>query len=166
MRPTITEELFQPYLAGQATPAEAAAVATWLAGPANQQLAQSWMHQPWEALAATPARVPPVAEEPGYDALLSSPHLKLGFGEPAPVATPRWRRWAAAAALAGIPAVDGWLLTQRAPAAQEVATDHSEVHTNLLPDGSEATLNGHSTLRAGPPASPARYSWMAKVISR
>lgn len=51
--------------------------------------------------------MPLAAEKPDYDALLSSPHLKLGFGEPAPVATPRWRRWAAAAALAGTAAVDG-----------------------------------------------------------
>ena len=107
MRPTITEEFFQRYLAGQATPAEAAAVATWLAGSANQQLAQSWIHQHWEALAAAPARMPLAAEKPDCDALLSSLHLKLGFGEPAPVATPRWRRWAAAAALAGTAVVDG-----------------------------------------------------------
>ncbi|MCI1186992.1 FecR domain-containing protein [Hymenobacter sp. DH14] len=162
MPPVITEELFQRYLAGQATPAEAEAVAAWLAEPANQQLAQPWMHQHWEALAAAPTRVPLAAEEPDYDALLNSLHLKLGFGEPAPVAAPVWRRWAAAAALAGTAAVGGWLLTQRTPAAQEVATAYGEVHTIKLPDGSEATLNGHSTLRyaAGWVASKPREVWL------
>lgn len=162
MLPTITEELFQRYLAGQTTPAEAEAVAAWLAGPANQQLAQPWMHQHWETLAAAPARVPLAAEEPDYDALLNSLHLKLGFDELTPVAVPQWRRWAAAAALAGTAAVGGWLLTQRTPAAQEVATAYGEVHTIKLPDGSEATLNGHSTLRyaAGWAASKPREVWL------
>ena len=162
MPPVITEELFQRYLAGNATPAERAAVAAWLAEPANQQLAQPWMHQHWENLAAAPARVPLAAEEPDYDALLNSLHLKLGFGEPAPVAAPQWRRWAAAAALAGTAAVGGWFALQRPPAPQEVATAYGEVQTITLPDGSEATLNGHSSLRyaAGWAASKPREVWL------
>ena len=162
MPPSLTEELFQRYLAGQATPAESAAVAAWLAEPANQPLAHPWMQRHWETLAAAPARAPLAAEEPDYDALLNSLHLKLGFGEAAPVAAPQWRRWAAAAALAGTAAAGGWLFTQRTPAVQEVATAYGEVHTVRLPDGSEATLNGHSTLRyaAGWAASQPREVWL------
>ena len=162
MPPIITEELFNRYLTGQTTPAEAQAVAAWLAEPANQAQAQPWMQQHWETLAAAPARVPLAAEEPNYDAMLNSLHLKLGFGEAARVAAPVWRRWAAAAALAGTAAVGGWLLTQRTPAPQEVATAYGEVHTIKLPDGSEATLNGHSSLRyaAGWAANKPREVWL------
>ena len=141
----ITEDLFQRYLTGSLAPADAAAVTAWLAVPANQPQAQQWMRRHWNVLAAAPT---PVAEEPNYDALLNSLHLKLGFGEPTvPVAAPWWRQWAAAAVL-GTVAGGGWLVySQRAPVPQEVATAYGEVNTIQLPDGSEATLNGHSTLR-------------------
>ena len=160
----ITKDLFQRHLAGYTTTAEAQAVAAWLADPANQALAQPWMHEHWAALAAAPTAVPVAAEEPDYDALLNSLHLKLGFGEPARVrvAAPAWRRWAAAAVLAGTTAAGGWLLYSHSPAPQEMATAYGEVHTIKLPDGSEATLNGHSTLRyaAGWGASKPREVWL------
>lgn len=146
----VTEDLFQNYLTGRTTAAEAEAVAAWLAEPANQALAEPWMRRHWDALAAAPASIPVAAEEPSYDALLNSLHLKLGFDAPLPatVAAPRWRRWAAAAVLAGTVAGSGWLLySQRVPAPLEVATAYGQVDTIKLPDGSEATLNGHSTLR-------------------
>jgi ferric-dicitrate binding protein FerR (iron transport regulator) len=147
----INEELFQRHVAGLTTPAETAAVQAWLAEPANQPQAQAWMRQHWDRLAATPEAQQPAVEEPDYDALLNTLHLKLGLGEPARYvapAAPRWRQWAAAAALAGTVAGGGWLLySQRPVAPLEVATAYGQVDTIKLPDGSEATLNGHSTLR-------------------
>ena len=148
---SITQEIFQRYVQGQATAAEAAAVQAWLAQPTNQLLAQHWMEQHWTEVLATPEAAQPPLPQPDYDALLGSLHAQLGFGKArylGPVAAPRWRQWAAAAALAGAVAGGGWLLTtQRAPAPQEVSTAYGETHRIQLPDGSEAVLNGHSTLR-------------------
>jgi transmembrane sensor len=151
MLPSITEEIFQRHVSGQATPAETADVQVWLAEPTNQPQAQVWMQRHWDTLAATPLAQQPAVQEPDYDVMLNSLHLKLGFGEPeryvAPAA-PRWRQWAAAAALAGTVAGGGWLLySQRTTAPLEIATAYGQVDTIKLPDGSEATLNGHSTLR-------------------
>jgi transmembrane sensor len=153
MSPEITKELFDRYVQGQATVAEAAVVTEWLAQPANQFLAQHWMHQHWGVLEAAPA-TQPAAEEPDYNALLASLHTRLGFeqsGYLAPQASPWWRRLAAAAAIVGTVGGGGWLLySQRNQAPQEVATAYGQMRTIHLPDGSEVTLNGHSTLRYAP----------------
>lgn len=150
MQPDVTLYLFERYVQGTATEAEAAAVKSWLAQPANQLLAQYWMQQHWERMAAAPA---PAAEEPDYDALLGRLHQNLGFGqEAAPYLeaqpAPAWRRWAMAASVAAAVAGGGWLLhTQRAAAPLEVATNYGQTQMVKLPDGSEVTLNGHSKLR-------------------
>ena len=152
----ITFLLFERYVQGAATPAEAAAVRAWLVLPAHQTQAQSWMQGHWDALAATPA--PLAAAEPDYKALLAAVHTQLGFRREAPamapaqwqpVAAPQWRRWAAAATLAlGLAGAGGWLLhSQRLAAPLALATDYGQTRRLRLPDGSEVTLNGHSQLR-------------------
>jgi transmembrane sensor len=141
----ITQALVSAYTAGTATAAEAEAVRAWLAQPANQLLAQYWMQQHWDALAAAP----PLAdtEEPDYEALLWRTRLRLVPA--ARQSAPKWRRWAAAATLASTVAGGGWLLygTHRAPAPLTVGTDFGQTRSLALPDGSHVMLNGHSTLR-------------------
>jgi transmembrane sensor len=150
MSPAITQELFTAYVQGTASAAEAATVRTWLAQPANQLLAQYWMSQHWEELAAQPAASP---EAPDYEAILTRLHGQMGLGHsarlPPATAAPAWRRWAAAAAVAGTVLGGGswWLYSQRPPDAQQVATAYGQTRTVQLPDGSSVTLNGHSTLR-------------------
>jgi ferric-dicitrate binding protein FerR (iron transport regulator) len=147
----VTEELFYNYLQGTSTAAETEAVQAWLAQPAHQLLAQHWMQQHWEALAARPTLMP-AAEEPDYNMLLNGLHQQLGFAPlqryQHPQPAPAWRRWAAAAALAGTVVGGSWLLyQQRTPAPLEYATAYGQTHLVHLPDGSEVTLNGHSRLR-------------------
>jgi transmembrane sensor len=145
MSVVITQELVSAYTAGTATVAEAEAVRAWLAQPANQLLAQYWMQQHWEGLAATPALA--AAEEPDYEALLRRTRLHLTPA--ARRAAPAWRRWAAAAGLAATVAGGSWVFytTHRAPAPLAVATDFGQTRDLTLPDGSQVKLNGHSTLR-------------------
>jgi transmembrane sensor len=128
----ITQELFAAYAAGTVTAAEATAVRAWLAQPANQLLAQYWMQLHWEALAAAPAQ--PLADEPDCEALLRRTRRHAGAG---------------AAALAATVGSGSWVFyyTHRAPAPLSVATAYGQTRTLTLPDGSQATLNGHSTLR-------------------
>jgi len=142
----ITQELVSAYAAGTTTAAETEVVRAWLAQPANQPLAQHWMQLHWEALAAAPAAL---ADEPDYEALLRRTRLHLVPAAPRQLPAPTWRRWAAAAALAATTAGGGWLFYQahRAPAPLAVATPYGQTRTLTLPDGSQATLNGHSTLR-------------------
>lgn len=147
MMPDVNEELFNRYLLNRVTPDEAAAVKNWLVQPASQLLVQQWMRQRWDAQDNTPA-----AEEPDYSALLVSLHSQLGFGQKSrymiPQAASRWRQWAAAAAVVATVGGGGWLLySQRTPAPQELATNYGQMRTVHLPDGSEVTLNGHSSLR-------------------
>ena len=165
MSPPITLELFNAYVQGTAPATDAAAVRAWLAEPANQPLAQYWMSQHWEALAAQPAAP---AEAPDYEALLGRLHRQLDFDRVhrLPVATvaPVWRRWAAAAALAGTVLGGGswWFYTQRPAPDQAYATAYGQTKTVQLPDGSSVTLNGHSTLRypaAWAPGKP-REVWL------
>lgn len=148
MSPAITQDLFTTYVQGTASAAEAATVRAWLAQPANQLLAQYWMGQHWEELAAQPAAP---ADAPDYDAMLTRLHGQLGMSQSArlPPAAPAWRRWAAAAAVAGTVVGGGswWLYTQRPAATQQIATAYGQTRTVQLPDGSSVMLNGHSTLR-------------------
>jgi transmembrane sensor len=144
---TITQALVAAYAAGTATEAEAEAVRAWLGQPTNQLLAQHWMQQHWEALAAAPALALP--DEPDYEALLRRTRLHLVPAAPRHQPAPVWRRWAAAATLAATVAGGGWVYfgTHRAPAPLTVATAYGQTRTLALPDGSQVTLNGHSTLR-------------------
>jgi transmembrane sensor len=149
MSPAITQELFTAYVQGTTSTAEAATVRAWLAQPANQLLAQYWMGQHWEGLAAQPAAADDV---PDYEAMLTRLHGQLNLGKSSrlpPAAAPVWRRWAAAAAIVGTVLGGGswWLYTQRPAADQQVATAYGQTRTVQLPDGSSVTLNGHSTLR-------------------
>jgi ferric-dicitrate binding protein FerR (iron transport regulator) len=147
MNPDITQPLFTAYVRGTASAAEATAVGKWLTQPANQLLAQQWMLQHWEGL---DAQADTTSEEPDYEAILTRLHGQLGFNTrsttvaPAPV----WRRWAAAAAVAGaLLGGSGWLLTHQAPTSQTVATAYGQTRTVQFADGTRVTLNGHSTLR-------------------
>jgi ferric-dicitrate binding protein FerR (iron transport regulator) len=148
MNPAITQELFTAYVQGTASAADAATVRAWLAQPANQLLAQYWMSQHWEELAAQPAAL---ADEPDFEGLLGRVHGQLGLGQShrLPAAVPAWRRWAAAAAVVGTVLGGGswWLYNQRPAAAQQIATAYGQTRTVRLPDGSSVVLNGHSTLR-------------------
>ena len=162
MNPEITQPLFTAYVRGTASAAEATAVRTWLAQPANQLLAQHWMLQHWEGL---DAQAGATSEEPDYEAILARLHQQLAFAprSPAVAPAPVWRRWAAAAAVVGaLLGGSGWLLTHRAPATQTLATAYGQTRTVQLADGTSVTLNGHSTLRypaAWTPGKP-REVWL------
>lgn len=145
----ITQALVAAYTAGTATAAEAAAVRAWLAQPANQLLTQHWMQLHWEALADAPALAPDLPDEPDYEALLRRTRLHLVPAAPRRQPAPLWPRWAAAATLAAAVAGGSWVFftAHRAPAPLAVATPYGQTRTLALPDGSQVTLNGHSTLR-------------------
>ena len=147
MTPDIAQELVAAYVLGTATATEAATVCAWLAQPANQLLAHYWMQQHWDALAASPPL--PLANEPDYEDLLRRTRLQLAPAAPRYRPAAMWRRWAAAAALAGTVAGGGWLYygTHRPAAPLAVATPYGQTRTLTLPDSSQVTLNGHSTLR-------------------
>lgn len=150
MTPDVTQELVAAYVRGAATPAEAAAVRAWLGQPANQLLAQYWMQQHWDQLAAElPLAATP--GEPSADELLAALRPRLAPPTPRYHPAPAWRRWVAAAALAGTVAAGGWLYYgqhQPAPAASLAArTAYGQTRRLTLSDGSQVTLNGHSQLR-------------------
>ena len=147
MSVVITQALVSAYAAGTATAAEAEAVRTWLAQPANQLLAQHWMQQHWDALAAAPTLA--TTDEPDYEALLRRTRLHLAPAAPRHQPAPLWRRWAAAAGLAATLAGGSWVYyhAHQSPAPLAVATDFGQTRSLTLPDGSQVTLNGHSTLR-------------------
>jgi transmembrane sensor len=140
------------YVRGEATLPEARAVREWLANPANEQQAQEWMSR-------YAAEAPAVADSPdqfNYAAMRENLHARLGVMPKPQVVLMRppqrsWRRWAAAAALAGLTTGAGWLWqTQHQSAAlatASYATPFGQTRVVQLPDGSEVTLNAHSTLR-------------------
>ena len=146
----VTQALVTAYVQGTATPAEADAVRAWLAQPVNQLLANYWMQQDWEAL-ATDLPLAATTDEPTADELLALLRPRLIAPVAYRRAAPGWRRWAAAAALAGTVATGGWLYYAQhraAPvAALHVTTGFGQTRTLTLSDGSRVTLNGHSHLR-------------------
>jgi transmembrane sensor len=147
MTPAITQVLFTAYVRGTASAADAVAVRAWLAQPANQLLAQYWMHQHWDQLAAQPF-LPAAAEEPDYDMLLARLRPQLAPTAPRHWATPQWPRWVAAASFAGLLAGGGWLwYSQRPLEPLTMATAFGQLRTITLSDSSQVTLNGHSKLR-------------------
>jgi ferric-dicitrate binding protein FerR (iron transport regulator) len=140
------------YVRGQATLPEARAVRAWLADPANEQQAQEWMSR---YAAAPPASVDS-PDQFDYAAMRENLHARLGVAPKPhvvhmPPAQHAWRRWVAAAALAGLTTGAGWLWqTQHQAAALAMAsyaTPFGQTRVVQLPDGSEVTLNAHSTLR-------------------
>lgn len=154
------------YVRGEATLTEARAVRAWLADPANEAQAQEWMSR-----YAAEAPAPVETDAFNYAAMRENLHAHLGRA-PTPQVVPmhparsaRWR-WAAAAALAGLTAGAGWLWqTQHksaALAAASYATAYGQTRVVHLPDGSEVTLNAHSTLRyaAAPDARQPREVWL------
>ena len=167
MPSAITQASFSAYVQGTASPSEAETVRAWLSQPANQLLAQHWMREHWDELAhaPTPAAAP---EEPDYASLLTRLHVQLGlthpYRSPKETPAPMWRRWAAAAAVAGTLLGGGswWLYSHRPATAVAYATAYGQTKTLQLPDGSSVTLNGHSSLRypsAWAPGKP-REVWL------
>ena len=157
MQPPVDQEALNRYVRGQSTATEAAAVRDWLVQPENQLLAQYWMQAQWNQLeqaALSPARTP------DYNRLLTSLHQQLGFensetevvaGKPM---APRWRYWVAAASVGTLLAAGSlwWQHQYAQPAAAPIAfaTPYAQTRLIQLPDGSEVTLNSHSTLRYAP----------------
>ena len=162
----ITYEACERYVRGEATLAEARAVRAWLADPANAPQAQAWMSR--SAAAAAPATGP---DPFNYAAMRENLHARLGVARapqvlPLPAAPRTWRRWAAAAALAGTVAGAGWLwqTQHQAPvlATASYATGYGQTRVVQLPDGSEVTLNAHSAVRyaASTDAQKPREVWL------
>jgi ferric-dicitrate binding protein FerR (iron transport regulator) len=163
----ITYEACQRYVRGEATLEEARAVRAWLADPANELQAQRWMSQH----AAQPLAPPhSAAADPfNYAAMRDNLHARLGLPMPTPapvvMPAPVWRRCAAAAALGGVVAGGGWVLYQQqraTPTEFAASTPYGQTRTVQLPDGSEVTLNAHSSLRyaATAAASAPREVWL------
>ncbi len=152
MLPPVTHHLFIRYVQGRTTAAETAAVRAWLAQPAHQDQAQRWMHQHWIGLAEN--LLPPTANEPDVEAMLDRLHQHPAFDkERAPPfqSTTTWQRWAAAAGFVAAVGSAAWLLNGERPAAPvQVSTKYGQTQVLQLPDGSQVTLNGHSTLRYAP----------------
>ncbi|WP_052695005.1 FecR family protein [Hymenobacter sp. AT01-02] len=157
--PAIDKNTFTRYLNNEVTPAEAAAVQSWLLTPANQLVAEYWMREHWDTLDHAPA--PTALPEPNYEALLQRLHQQLGFEDEEASAEPlrggfRWRNWAAAAATVATLAGGAlwWQQAHLSPApAAEYATPYGQTRTIHLPDGSVVTLNAHSTMRYTAPSS-------------
>ncbi len=170
----VTRDLFDRYVAGTVSAAEITAVQYWLKQPANQLVAQHWMHQHWHELNEPGATQNPRIDEPDYETLLASLHqqLKLNLDSnqlpPSPLrVVPQWRRWAAAAAVTGVLAGAAWLARPYLAPPSTVATTttystpYGRTRLVRLPDGSQVTLNAHSTLRyAVGAAGQPRQAWL------
>jgi ferric-dicitrate binding protein FerR (iron transport regulator) len=150
------------YVRGESSLAEAKAVRAWLKDPANKPAAERWMGLHMQALEADEQPTTPVAFN--YAGMQAALGQRLGFEEPLGAARPAratWRRWAAAAAVAGLAAgAGGGFYWQQhgaqntvaarpavAPAPTRYATGNGQTRTVQLPDGSSVTLNANSTLR-------------------
>ncbi|MGI4863770.1 MAG: hypothetical protein ACRYFZ_07575 [Janthinobacterium lividum] len=147
------------YVRGESPLAEAKAVRAWLKEPANKLTAQHWMGRHMATLEADEQAVDPAPFN--YAGMQATLGRQLGFDVPPAVARPAARRrWAMAAAIAGIAAGVGgglyWqqhappgaVATRRAAApAIQYATGNGQTRVVQLPDGSTVTLNANSTLR-------------------
>ncbi|MGI4872405.1 MAG: FecR family protein [Janthinobacterium lividum] len=164
----ITYEACVRYVRGEATLAEARAVRAWLADPANEAQAQTWMsHSVAEATLAAPA----ASEFPDYNyaQMRANLHARLGVDRRPALAPPkagRWQRWAAAAAVVGSVAGAAWLWPRPSSpgrvATAYYATAYGQTRVVQLPDGSTVTLNAHSSVRyvATPHAAAPREVWL------
>jgi len=145
MLPPITQEVFNRYVHDQATAVEAVAVRAWLIEPANQLVAEWWMREHWQTLENAPVAA---HEEPDYEALLTTVHQRMGRPT-----SRRWQPWAAAAVVGGLAVGGLWwqYAAQPIPATVAVAhtttTGYGQKRILHLSDGTDVTLNGHSTLR-------------------
>ncbi|MGI4870854.1 MAG: FecR family protein [Janthinobacterium lividum] len=161
----ITYEACLRYVRGEATLAEARAVRAWLADPANELQAQTWMSR-----YATEASAPAASSDSfNYAAMRENMHARLGVDRAPQVLPLRpariWQRWAAAAAVVGAVAGTGWLWQaqhQAATATASYATGYGQTRIVQLPDGSEVTLNAHSSVRyaASADAEKPREVWL------
>ena len=162
----ITYEAYMRYVRGEATLAEARAVRAWLTEPANEQQAQEWMGR-----YTTEALTPAASNDPfNYAAMRENLHARLGVDrtpQVVPIRTARpWQRWAAAAAVVGAVAGTGWLWQAQHQAAAittaSYATGYGQTRVVHLPDGSEVTLNAHSSVRyaASTDAKTPREVWL------
>jgi len=152
----MTEVNFESYLRyvrGEASLEEAKAVRAWLMQPANELLAQYWMST-YASMEEHEAVRPVQAHD--YDNMLADLRARIGLDvlsqEPAALSMGRrWYRWAAAAVLtAGMAGASGWWLSQRQQVAAvpvQYTTAYAQTRLVHLPDGSDVTLNAHSTLR-------------------
>ncbi|QDA61636.1 FecR family protein [Hymenobacter jejuensis] len=163
----ITYEACIRYVQGKASLEEARAVRAWLADPKNELVAHYWMNLHAEALAVQEQQVD---EEGPYDyaAMREGLHARMGLetsSRSASIQGSSWHRWAAAAALVGVSSA-GWFMYERHQLLEPVTASYSSPygHTQLvhLPDGSEVTLNAHSTLRyaATPGQRAPREVWL------
>lgn len=163
------------YVRGESSLDEARAVRAWLKEPANKQMAQHWMGLHMASLEADEQPTDPVAFN--YAGMQATLGKRLGFDAPAARPAPAtWRRWAAAAALAGLAAGAGGTLYWRhgsqqatatrpkavAPAPIQYTTGNGQTREVQLPDGSTVTLNANSTLRHAARWSPTapREVWL------
>jgi transmembrane sensor len=151
------------YVRGEASLAEARAVRAWLKEPANKLMAQQWMGLHMDALEAAEEEQAADPVPFNYAGMQATLDQHLGFDVPPAAVRPAratWRRWAAAAAIAGLAAgVGGSLYWQPhaapgamatrplAPAPIQYATGNGQTREVQLPDGSTVTLNANSTLR-------------------
>jgi transmembrane sensor len=165
MPPEIDYQTCMRYVRRECSPAEAYAVRAWLADPANEQQAQSWMTS--YANQVDESEADDIENSFDYTGMRQSLHARLGLTKPA--AVPRshaWQPWAAAAAMVATLAGGGWLWQgQHQPAAvatTSYSTPYGQTRVVQLPDGSTATLNANSKLRyaAAADAETPREVWL------
>lgn len=151
MENIINKVVLFDYFAGQLSPLQKKAVENWLGHADNHELYYRCLHE-WElahlqagvdwrqAFARTSGRI--------HGATPTEPAVE------APPQRSWWQRvtqgggrgWAIAASVALVLGLTGGLLRDRL-LYQTVQTGYGEVQTVALPDGSEVTLNGNSSLR-------------------
>ncbi|OUJ72337.1 FecR family protein [Hymenobacter crusticola] len=147
-------EAYLRYVRGEASLEEAKAVRAWLMQPSNELVAQYWMST--YASMAENQEDKQLAQAHDYDNMLADLRTRIGLDVVSPelettAAGRTWYRWAAAAVLtAGMAGASGWWLYQQqqvAPLPVQYSTAYAQTRLVHLPDGSDVTLNAHSTLR-------------------
>jgi len=141
------------YVRGESSLEEARAVRAWLANPANELLAHYWMSQ--HAQEPEPVRLTEDNDPYDYASMRENIYARLQLNDASPMpaasASGAWRRWVAAAAVLGAVASGGWVLYEQQqrvePITASYTTPYGQTRVVQLPDGSEVTLNAHSTLR-------------------
>jgi transmembrane sensor len=149
----INFESYLRYVRGEASLEEAKAVRAWLTQPTNELVAQYWMST-YASMAESEAERPGQAHD--YDSMLADLRTRIGLDvlspkSDIPAAGRKWYRWAAAAALTmGMAGAGSWWFYQQqqvTPLPVQYSTDYAQTRLVHLPDGSDVTLNAHSTLR-------------------
>ena len=149
------------YVRGEASPEEEQAVRAWLADPANELLAYYWMSQHVQAFESERKADPNAPYD--YAGMWENIYARTqpaAVGAVSPTRSGAWRRWVAAAAVVSAVASTGWLLRERSqlpePVTTHYATPYGQMRVVQLPDGSQVTLNAHSTVRYAATADPRR----------